>query len=147
MEGDTFNKYDASGEKNGPWLIYIINPNMVTFYISGNDGTREFESRKYFTTDSILYPWEILVTERQFYKNGEKDGIWYGYYFDGTVKYEAWFEHNHLEKLFYFSSKEKKILATIEKREIDGSYFLKRENSHGTENLDEADLLKLFGWE
>lgn len=77
-KGDTFNRYNSFGEKEGMWIVYEINNN----------------NRKDAT--SFYLPFDIAVKAEQYYTDGHKEGIWKGYYSDGRIRFVCNFKDNVL---------------------------------------------------
>ena len=77
-EGDTFNRYNASGKKEGRWIVYEIDNHI----------------RK--NASSFYLPFDITVKAEQYYTNGQKEGLWKGYYSDGRLCFACIFKDNLL---------------------------------------------------
>lgn len=77
-KGDTFNRYDSSGKKEGQWVVYEINNHI----------------RK--DASSFYLPFDITVKAKQFYSNGNREGSWKGYYSDGKIGFACDFKDNIL---------------------------------------------------
>jgi len=77
-EGDTFNRYNSSGKKEGRWIVYEIDNHI----------------RK--SASSFYLPFDISVKVEQYYKNGHKEGFWKGYYSDGRIGFVCDFQDNIL---------------------------------------------------
>lgn len=76
--GDTFNRYNASGKKEGQWIVYEINN-----YLRKN-------------AKSFYLPFDITVKVEQYYINGHREGSWKGYYSDGRIGFVCNFKDNEL---------------------------------------------------
>lgn len=77
-EGATFNRYNASGEKEGRWIVYEIDNHIRQ------------------DTSSFFLPFDITVKAEQYYTNGQKEGSWKGYYGDGRIGFVCNFKDNIL---------------------------------------------------
>ena len=77
-QGDTFNRYNPFGKKEGEWIVYEINNNI----------------RK--DTSSFYLPFDIAVKAEQYYTDGHREGIWKGYYSDGRISFVCDFKDNVL---------------------------------------------------
>jgi len=77
-EGDTFNRYNSSGKKEGRWIVYEIN--------------------NYIRKDASSYylPFDFTVKAEQNYENGHREGSWKGYYSDGRIAFVCDFKDNVL---------------------------------------------------
>lgn len=83
-KGDTFNRYNSSGNKEGQWIVYEIN-NFL---------------RK--EASSFYLPFDIAVVAKQSYTNGCREGVWKGYYGDGKICYVCDFKNDKLlSGIFY----------------------------------------------
>lgn len=77
-QGDTFNRYNPFGKKEGEWIVYEINNNI----------------RK--DASSFYLPFDIAVKAEQYYTDGHREGIWKGYYSDGRISFVCDFKDNVL---------------------------------------------------
>lgn len=77
-EGDTFNRYNASGNKEGRWIVYEIDNHI----------------RK--DASSFYLPFDIIVEAEQYYTNGQREGVWKGYYSDDRIAFACNFKDNVL---------------------------------------------------
>lgn len=77
-EGATFNRYNASGKKEGRWIVYEIDNHIRQ------------------DTSSFFLPFDITVKAEQYYTNGQKEGSWKGFYGDGKIGFVCNFKDNIL---------------------------------------------------
>jgi hypothetical protein len=77
-QGDTFNRYNPFGKKEGEWIVYELNNNL----------------RK--EASSFYLPFDIAVKAEQYYTDGHREGIWKGYYSDGRIGFVCDFKDDVL---------------------------------------------------
>ena len=83
-KGDTFNRYDFSGRKDGRWIVYEIHNHIKK------------------DTSSFFLPFDFSVISEQYYTSGYRDGTWKGYYSNDRIGFVCDFKNDELlSGLFY----------------------------------------------
>jgi len=151
---DTMNRVNSLGNKEGVWLKYDPNPYTTLEMGSDGEGNHTFRSWTYFKHDSIYNTGEVTITERQFYENGKKHGVWYVYYIDEElryktffhekIKYEAFFNDDRLQKVIGYNFSGKKSML-IKRKNLTDFFVVKRKNLHTT-IVTEEEVLNIFEW-
>jgi len=144
VDNDTVNRYNEFGKKDGFWIKYILSPYIIIEEIRTSEDTCISTYRYLSENDSIFSMFEILVLERQYYNNGQRIGIWNGFYPRGEKHYDAVFSNNCLKKVFLYQKHSGKKMKFIKKKG-KGIYFAKRLNTW--EKITEEEVNKMFGWE
>ena len=150
IDTDTVNRYNEFLEKDGFWIKYVLNFNCGTEKYSTYYDTVTLSSNctvewiHLSEKDSIFSVYQILILEYQYYNNGQKVGVWNGFYPRGEKHYDAVFSNNHLKKVFIYQKHSGKKMKFIKKKG-KGIYFAKRLNTW--EKITEEEVNKMFGWE
>ena len=142
IEKDTVNRYNLFNEKDGLWLKYKFNLN---FTIICHDCDEYVFKEDYLSSMSPNYELsDIIILEYQYYNNGQKVGVWNGFYPKGEKHYDAVFSNNHLKKVFLYQKHSGKKMKFVKKKG-KGIYFAKRLNTW--EKITEEEVNQMFGWE
>ena len=151
---DTINRVNSLGNKEGMWLKFELNSFEMTEIHDCIDDSSFVRYYTYFNYDSIYFLGDITITERQFYENGKKQGIWYGYYineelryktfFHEKIKYKAFFKDDILLKIIGYNSNEKKTMLIKRKKNTD-FFIVKRKNLRSI-IITEKEVLDMYGF-
>jgi hypothetical protein len=151
---DTLNRVNKLGNKEGAWLQYEPNPFEIIEISDSFDDSSSVRYYTYFKQDSMYDIGDVTITERQFYENGKKSGIWYGYYIDEElryktffhekIKYETFFNNDSLLKVIGYNLGGKKSML-IKRKNLTDSFVVKRKNLL-TIIMKEEEVLGMFGF-
>ena len=150
---DTINRINPLGKKEGRWLRYAPLPS-TTIVVDGEEIDVSSIQKLPSYIDSMYFLGEIVITERQFYENGKKQGIWYGYYineelryktfFHEKIKYKAFFKDDILLKVIGYNSNGK-ITMLIKRKKNTDFFIVKRKNLRSI-IITEKEVLDMYGF-
>lgn len=149
FEGDTLNRVDKNGFRDGRWIEYKI----IASYEKLNE--IHYSEDTNAIDDIVSLPWwmdsvffnkeDIFISEKMNYSNGKKIGIWKGFFENGNIRYKANFKKDTLIKaLFYKDNGRRNFL--LKRVKNDNKRYLVKDKYNGNYYITKDELFNYFEW-
>ena len=149
FEGDTLNRVDKNGLRDGRWIQYAIIVSseilMEKHYSEDTAAIDDIVSVPWWMDSVFFNKEEIFVSEKMNYSNGKKTGIWKGFFENGNIRYKANFKKDTLIKALFYKDNGKRYFLLKRVKNNNKCYIVK-EKYNVKYHITKDELFNYFEW-